>query len=219
VKDTTCYLVQGNQGFCSHHHLNLDQTYSYDFSLDQDAPILASRPGTVVDWFDFVADDTNPDTAEVAVAAAEAQFSGFLKAGQTASDRWNFIAIRHDCDDAGNALLPNGTHDRAAGGAVVTTYAIYGHGRKGSVRAAFAPIPEGDIIGTKVKAGQRIMRSGNTGVSFNNHLHMMVQEGPAGPATPVDRFSLKQPSLPFVFKEHGVLERLDWYTSSVVEVV
>jgi hypothetical protein len=49
VKDTTCYLVQGNQGFCSHHHLNLDQTYSYDFSLDPDAPILAARPGPGVD--------------------------------------------------------------------------------------------------------------------------------------------------------------------------
>lgn len=220
VKDTTCYIVQGNQGFFSHHHLNLDQTYSYDFSLDQDAPILASRPGTVVDWFDFVADDTNPDSAEVAVAAAEAAFSGFLKPGQTTSDSWNFIAIRHDCDDAGAALPPDNAHDRAAGGAVVTTYAIYGHGRKGSVRDAFTAhgVAEVDIIGAKVKTGQRIMRTGNTGVSFNNHLHMMVQEGPAGPAVPVDRFSLKQPSLPFVFREHGVLEKLDWYTSAVEEV-
>jgi hypothetical protein len=219
VKDTSCYLVQGNQGFFSHHHLNLDQTYSYDFSLDQDAPILAARPGTVVDWFDFVADDTNPDTAGMTAAANEAAASGFLKAGQTTSDSWNFIAIRHDCDDSGNALPPNNTHDKAAGGAVVTTYAIYGHGRKGSVRDAFAPLPAGNIIGTKVKAGQRIMRWGNTGVSFKNHLNMLVLVGPAGPATPVDRFSLKQPSLPFVFKEHGVLEKLDWYTSTVVEVV
>ncbi len=221
-KDNTYYLVQGNQGFFSHHHLNFDQQYSYDFSMDQDDPILASRPGTVVDYFDWIKDNTNPDTTDMTAATTEATASGFLVPGQTTSDSWNFIAIRHDVDDAGAALPPDNTHDKAAGGSVVTTYAIYGHGRKGSVRDAFQArgVAANAIIGTKVKQGQRIMRSGDTGVSFNNHLHIMVQEGPASTtAPPVSRGALSQPTLPFVFKDAGVPKHLDWYESSVTEVV
>jgi hypothetical protein len=51
----------------------------------------------------------------------------------------------------------------------------------------------------------------------------MVQEGPAAPGGPgpvpaVGRRTLPDPTLPFVFKEHGVLKKLDWYTSTTVEV-
>src|SRR5262245_9584359 len=228
AKDKTYYVIQGNQGMFSHYHNNLDQTYSYDFSAEQDEHVLAARPGTVVDFFDWVPDDTDPDNAQQ--TAAETEAKGVIVpplADQTMKDSWNFIAIRHDCDDAKNPLPPNNNHDKAAGGSVITTYAIYGHGRKGSVRKAFAAltpsIAPNDIIGQQVKQGQHIMDIGDTGVSFNNHLHMMVQEGPAAPApgrprAAVSRFNLQQPTLPFVFKEHGVLKKLDWYTSATVEV-
>ena len=133
--------------------------------------------------------------------------------------------IRHDCDDTGAAQPPNNDHDKAEGGRVVTTYAIYGHGRKGSVRAAFPALAANAIVGQKVKTGQRIMLSGDTGVSFKNHLHIMVLEGPeapggGAPVVPVSRFNLPAPraTLPFVFKDIGVCKKLDWYTGTQEEV-
>lgn len=222
LKDQTYYCVQGNQGLFSHYHENVEQTYSFDLSMDQGDIILAARPGTVVDYFDWVPDNTNPDATEMAAAKTEAQGSRFLHTTQTDEDGWNFIIIRHDVDDAGNALAPDNTHDKAAGGTVVTTYGVYGHGRKDSVRAAFdhRGIAPNTIIGQKVKRGQRIMQSGDTGVSFNNHLHIHVQEGPATAATPpaVKRSTLPAPTLPFVFKDIGRLKALDWYTSEIEEV-
>jgi hypothetical protein len=227
AKGEVVYAVQGNQGMFSHHFLNVEQTYSYDFSMDQGDEILASRPGTVVDYFDWVPDDTNPDTAQMNAAAAEATASGFLKAGQSTSDSWNFIAIRHDCDDAGNALpAPDATHDKGPGGLPVTTYAIYGHGRKDSVRELFGArgVAENAIIGTQVKQGDRIMRAGSTGISFNNHLHMMVQAGP-GTGSPVQRHTLARPTIPFVFKDvthlfgrDGVCKSLNFYKSTTVDL-
>jgi hypothetical protein len=160
-------------------------------------------------------------------AAAEATASGFLKAGQSTSDSWNFIAIRHDCDDAGVALpAPNPLHDKGPGGLPVTTYAIYGHGRKDSVRELFGArgVAENAIIGTQVKQGDRIMRAGSTGISFNNHLHMMVQAGP-GTGSPVQRHTLARPTIPFVFKDvthlfgrDGVCKSLNFYKSTTVDL-
>lgn len=307
----SCYVGQGNQGMFSHNFLNGNQVYAYDFSLDQDDPILASRSGTVADYYDFVPDDTDPDATEQATAAAAAAASGTLVGGQTNNDTWNFIAIRHDTTEdgtefgpdtqaavngavasggatmdidnattpdlwggdvftvAGDAtqyvvtnpgpltpvggaftgvtfvpasvagfaddavisfqhrVRPDPAHDRGAGGAVVRTYSVYGHGRLGSVRAAFAArgIAANQIIGQVVRRGQPIMASGDTGVSFHNHLHMHVVPGPPPNAPPapgmgaVGRAAYGVP-IPFVFRDvdnflgpAGVCTKLNWYTS------
>jgi hypothetical protein len=229
AKDTVEYVGQANQGVFSHHFLNLEQTYSYDFSFDSGEIILASRPGTVVDYFDWVADDINPDTSEQTAAANEALASGFLVPDQTNADSWNFITIRHDLDDALNTIPPNNVHDKGPGGTVVQTYGVYGHGRKNSVRELFQArgIASNNIIGQKVRRGERIMRAGDTGVSFHNHLHMMIQEGPAavGATQAVGRGELFQPTIPFVFKDvthiigkDGVCKNLSWYKSSTVDM-
>lgn len=192
---------QGNQGMWSHHVLggaatSVSQVYAYDFGLNEGEPILASRPGTVVDWFDWVPDDTDPDNPVPA--------GGPTAAGQTTQSRWNFIMIRHDLDedDQGNLTPlanPNGDHDRGAGNALVWTYARYGHGRQGSVREMFT----GNPIGQQVRRGQPIMRSGDTGTSFHNHVHMDVLPGPAPAPTPpgVTRAALGNQTIPFVFRE------------------
>ena len=51
---------QANQGMCSHNFVAGNLVYSYDFSLDEDDVILAARPGTVVDFFDWVPNDKTP---------------------------------------------------------------------------------------------------------------------------------------------------------------
>jgi hypothetical protein len=228
-KDNVVYVVQGHQGIFSHHH-NSKQTYSYDFCLDQDAVILAARPGTVVDYFDWIENNIEPNDAQKDAAAAEAFPIVSLVNNQTRRAGWNFIRIRHDCDDDGNPLSPNVTHDKGEAGATVTTYAVYGHGRKGSVREMFQlrGIGDGSIIGSKVKRGHRIMRSGDTGLSFMNHLHIHVQAGPAAaPTTPpaVRDSDLVDGSIPFVFSDvthfigtDGVPRYADFYESSVTAV-
>jgi hypothetical protein len=239
--DTYYYCIQGNQGWFSHHSQNVQQTYSYDFSMDQGDFILASRPGTVVDYFDWVADDSDPGWDDL-TAPNEATASGFLVPNQTRHDTWNFICIRHDVDDAGAAAGPDNVHDRGAANAAITTYAVYGHGRKDSVRELFGArgISANNIIGQIVRRGDRIMRAGNTGVSFNNHLHMMVHAGPAAPAAPADRLlpvkrnrdssnptypHCELGTIPFVFKEvthiigtDGVCKSLNFYTSTTVDL-
>ncbi len=225
----SCYVDQANQGLFSHHQLNLNQTYSYDFALDEDAIILAARSGTVVDYFDWVPDDTNPSTAEITAAANEATASGFLDPAQTQRESWNFILIRHDRDDAGALVAPDATHDKGAGGAVTRTYAVYGHGRKDSVRNAFGDrgIAPASIIGSVVQRGQQIMRSGDTGISFHNHLHIAVIPGPD--PTPLPRVvraaTLPRESIPFVFRDvthfigrDGVCKVMNSYTSSTEPV-
>ncbi|HEX6559571.1 MAG TPA: hypothetical protein VF021_08910 [Longimicrobiales bacterium] len=227
-KDQLVYVGQANQGIFSHNVMNIQQTYSYDFSMDEGDIIVASRAGTVVDYFDWVANDINPDATQQAQAASDAAASGFLVGGQTTSDSWNFIAIRHDRDDAGNPLAPDATHDKGPGGSAVTTYAVYGHGRNGSVRELFGArgIAGGSIIGQPVKRGDRIMRAGDTGISFHNHLHMMVQAGPSSAsAPPVSRFNLTTGTIPFVFKDvthligrDGVCKNLNFYRSTTTDL-
>ena len=192
---------QGNLGLFSHNFVGAqEQVYAYDLMLDKGTEILAARPGTVVDYFDWVPDGTH--------SSSNVSASGPVLpvAGQTQSQVWNFIMIMHDQEGP-----PNGTHDLGAGGATSTTYAIYGHGQQGTVRSSFLAngVQPQNIIGTVVQRGQVIMHADNTGNSFCNHCHMEVRPGsapvppPAGrPLTPVTLASvLGNGSIPFVFKE------------------
>lgn len=168
---------QGNQGMWSHNNFaNTSEVYAYDFGLDGAEQVLAARPGTIVDFFDSVPDDTNPANPVGAPAGVG------LSPNQTQASRNNFIIIRHDLDEAGNLVIanpPRGDHDRGARGAPVWTYGVYLHGRTGSVRATFAGAAPTAILGQAVVRGQPIMLAGDTGLSFHNHLHMHVLTGPA----------------------------------------
>ncbi len=231
------FVGQANQGFFSHmRYGSTVQVYAYDFAHDRGDEVLAVRDGTVVDWFDFYPDDTDldvfGDTADGATgtaAAAAAQTAGLLVSGQTGfngnlTGNWNFVLIRHD------ALDP--AHDRDQGGGTVTTFAEYGHGLNGGVRAAFAArgVAPTAIIGTRVSQGQVVMQAGDTGVSFHNHLHLHVRAATAGtpvpPTPPAATFAPIRPTtlsaytLPFVFREarhilgaDGPLRHLTWYRS------
>ena len=242
-KDKSVLCVQGNQGFWSHNNFaGPQQIYAYDFGLDEGEEIRASRDGTVVDYFDWVPDDTDPDATEQAAAAQEATDSGFLVANQTTSSTWNFILIRHDLrrdsggnleldvgvDDDGNPILSRSfaAYDRIVDGQPITTYGVYGHGRKNSVRESFS-VPANTIIGQQVRQGQVIMKAGDTGNSFHNHLHMDVRPGPdlalpaVLPAGAVMQSTLSG-TIPFVFREvknlspftkNGVPQSSTYYTS------
>ena len=198
------YAGQANQGFFSHNprangiHTPADrdtmQSYGYDFGFDQGVEVLASRPGTVVDFRETIAD--NDDTGD-----------------------WNFIRIRHDVDDAGNPIPPDPNHDRDVGGAVTCTFAEYGHGRHNGVTDAFGTTP---IRGTtRVRRGQPIMLAGDTGISFHDHLHMHVLPGNSGPtsATPNEDYTI-----PFIFQDvgddddDGVCKARHWYESTNARV-
>jgi murein DD-endopeptidase MepM/ murein hydrolase activator NlpD len=189
------YVGQTNQGLWSHNFINNSQIYAYDFSLDQDVPVLASRPGTVV----FASDSTLDDSTAT----------------------WNSIIIRHDVADARNPVVPDPTHDLGPNGVTVTTYAVYGHGRQGSITAAFGgTLP---AVGTAVARGQQIMRAGDTGVSFHNHLHMhVVPDDGTGNPSGEPGSSVARVTIPFVFQEvthligrDGVPKRLSWYRSKI----
>jgi hypothetical protein len=73
-----------------------------------------------------------------------------------------------------------------------------------------------------VRRGDFIMRCGDTGISFHNHLHMGVGPGPdVGNAPPVANANVGN-SIPFVFRDventvrgtDGVPFKLNFYTSS-----
>lgn len=214
------YVGQANLGFFSHARWNsFPQIYAYDFAHDFGDEILAIRDGTVVDFFDWIPDNINPSTAQEATARTAS--NGVMGASwRNDNPGWNFIAIRHDARiDA---------QDRDQGGTAVTTYAIYGHGATEGVRALWQSLygktPQ-QIIGTRVRRGNPIMRAGSTGVSFHNHLHLHVLRGPAPPATPeplgatqlVTDGDLSDYTLPFVFADapgDGVLKNLRWYRSA-----
>jgi hypothetical protein len=220
AKDVAIYVGQANLGFFSHARYNsLPQVYAYDFAHDFQDEILAVRDGTVVDFFDWIPDNVNPDgaTASTARTASDGVMGG---AGWRADNpTWNFITIRHD--------TANADHDKDQGGTATTTYATYGHGATGGVRNLWQTLygkGPGQIIGRRVTRGNPVMLAGSTGVSFHNHLHLHVQGGPAAPGAPeplgfnqlVAPAALTQYTLPFVFGEasgDGVLKNLTWYKS------
>lgn len=204
AKASTLFVPQGNQGMWSHNNITNSSTaqiYAFDFGHDDGEEVLASRPGTVVAFGEGIADESTAD--------------------------WNFIVLRHDVDDSGNATAPDPTHDRDIGGNVVVTYAVYGHGKQNSITTAFSrwatPVPTANIMGTKVKRGQPIMLAGDTGMSFHNHLHMHVQAEMAGPNTstpPADRRTTAY-TIPFVFQDvdgDGVCVHGNWYTADNVRI-
>lgn len=199
--DKTWICGQGNLGLFSHNFTNplAPQVYAYDFMLDMGTEVLAARPGVVVDYFDWVPDGTGDNTPGDTT---------LLRSGQTTSDTWNFVAIRHDPDP----------QDLGPGGAAVTTYGVYGHGLQGSVRKVFSEHTPGvaamGIIGTPVARGEPIMLADSTGVSLCNHVHFEVRVGPgAAVAPPIDRsrFTI---TIPFVFKDGGRPSTLEWLVSS-----
>ncbi len=240
------YMGQGNQGYFSHMRFNgLPQVYAYDFGHDFGDEILASRGGTVVDYFDWIPDDVEPDNAQITQAWTDSDavmglnWRQFVRPSDGSTrvntESWNFIMIRHDAVDS--------DHDKDQEGVVAPhTYAVYGHGKTGSVREVFNArgVAPRDIIGTVVSQGQVIMHAGDTGVSFHNHLHMHVMVAASDPAqsalnmvTPtvqpppivngggaIDTIQpiamsnhLRPYTVPFVFREAGRLKNLTWYTS------
>ncbi len=76
---------QCNQGMWSHHNAgaNLSQDYAFDIALDQGDPVLASRPGTLVDFFDWIPDDIEPNQNQQIQAAVAAWNSGLVVPNQT----------------------------------------------------------------------------------------------------------------------------------------
>ena len=232
------FIGQANQGFFSHMRYGQTvQVYAYDFAHDFKDEVLCVRDGTVVDWFDFYPDDTDlknvftagsADAATGLAAAAAGQTAGLIQTGQSGRNanltgNWNFVLIRHDTHDP--------VHDLDQGGTAVYTFAEYGHGATGGVRAAFAlrGIAVGAIIGTKVTQGQVVMLAGDTGTSFHNHLHLHVRALVGAPLPPAALPAVPPPftpgnlspyTLPFVFREarhvlgrDGPLRHLTWYTS------
>ena len=132
---------------------------------------------------------------------------------------WNFIAIKHDVDESLAAAAPH-AHDLGLGGGTpIPTVAVYGHGMPGSITAAFGDhlpaVPTAAIVGTKVKQGMPIMRAGDTGISFNNHLHLHVVPDPGGDYRAYGGWG---DTIPFVFSDedapsNGVLKHFTFYTS------
>lgn len=207
----TCrQCVQGNQGLITHNEVNpVSQIYAYDFAMPVEE-ILAVRSGTVVDFFDWVPDDTNQSMSLPGTVTAGP--------GQTTNQSWNFITIRHD--QGGAPLAP---YDRDENGST-TTFAVYGHGRFQSVRQAFATrlgiplasITPANIIGQVVQQGQPIMMAGHTGISAFNHLHLHVVPDwtDANPGATV--FNQGRETIPFVFSDvpgDGVCRRAQYYKS------
>ena len=196
---------QANQGIGSH-NTETKQVYAYDFALPVQE-VLAARPGTLVDFFDWVPDDTQ------AFVNLPAGVTAAL--GQTDHQNWNFVTIRHD----GPPVAP---YDRDENGPT-TTYATYGHGRKDSVRQLFATklgipfasITPADIVGQTVAQGQPIMLAGHTGQSDFNHLHIEVRpDWVKLPGSGV--LNGGRETLPFVFSDvpgDGVCKTTRYYES------
>ncbi|MGZ4334859.1 MAG: hypothetical protein ACXVRJ_11390 [Gaiellaceae bacterium] len=271
---TRCYIPQGNQGLFSHNFNNVGQLYAYDFSLDENAEILAARSGTVIAFSEsipnekslstgssptksklttLIAAGSSPNTIDVASAAAfqpsgallvgnrdiayytsisGTQFQGVTWLTGSAQDAaavndfveqrlfsWNFIAIKHDVDESLAAAAPH-AHDLGLGGGTpIPTVAVYGHGMPGSITSAFAShlpaVPTEAIVGTHVKQGMPIMLAGDTGISFNNHLHMHVVPDPGGDYR---KYGGWGDTIPFVFSDEdapsdGVLKHFTFYKS------
>ncbi|HHG85659.1 MAG TPA: hypothetical protein ENJ82_13000 [Bacteroidetes bacterium] len=160
------------------HNGNTNQIYAYDWDHDHWMDVLCVRAGTVMDWSDVMPDH-----------------STFIQ---------NEIEIKHD------RTPPDPIHDRDWQEEPVETTAGYLHGAHYSIRHVFAAIgiPKENIIGTPVDQGSLVMLSGDTGMSFYNHLHMHISSPGAQ-------------TIPWVFRDedapdNGVLNDLTWYESSNV---
>lgn len=192
----TRMCVQGNMGMWSHFDAS-DQIYAVDFGFDQGELIHAARGGTVVGYFDGrINDDHDHD--------------------------WNYIVIRHDHSSESQAVRL--LHDKYSSATAFVTYGVYGHGRTNGVTEVFAErgIAAASIIGNVVQQGDTIMKAGNTGISFHNHLHFHVkhngEELGTTPATPpLKPEDLSSNTMPFVFRnvaDKGVVKSLTFYTST-----
>ena len=194
----TRICVQGNMGMWSHFDES-DQIYAVDFGLDQGELIHAARGGTVVGFFDqAVNDDHDHD--------------------------WNFIVIRHDHPSESETVRQK--HDRYEQATTFVTYGVYGHGRTNGVREVFSErgIDAASIIGTIVEQGDSIMKAGNTGISFHNHLHFQVKHKGEALGTPapsplgnLNPRNLSSNTIPFVFRDvadKGVVKSLTFYTAT-----
>jgi hypothetical protein len=192
------------------------------------AGVAATRGEELTTTGGAVAATFTPNAATAGSIAYALAFRA-LRGTATANNGANFVLIRHDRDEAGN-LLAAGTfdpHDVGAGGAGIRTYALYLHGRQGSVQEAFGSrgIPPGAIMGAAVRRGDWIIRCGDTGISFHNHLHMDVGPGPDVGTPPPVALAAVGNSVPFVFRDventirgtDGVPHKLNFYTSTTVE--
>lgn len=195
----TKMCVQGNQGMWSHFAAS-NQIYAVDFGFDQAELICASRPGTVVGYRESVTNDDHSNATD---------------------GGWNYIIIRHD--GAGSETVRN-NHDKYHDSKAYVTYAIYGHGRQNGVSEAFNENGvAGDPLHKQVVQGQPIMKAGNTGVSFHNHLHMQILTrfelhagAVAGNTLNINSTDFSCDTMPFVFNDvddDGVVDSLAFYTS------
>lgn len=192
----TKMCVQGNMGMWSHFPED-NQIYAVDFGFDQAELIHAVRPGTVVGYAEGVDDDTHD--------------SG-----------WNYIIVRHDQPEDTSVREH---HDTYHDGNTYITYAIYGHGRKNGVTEAFHERGEmGDPLHKVVQQGDVIMKAGNTGNSFHNHLHLHIKTrfeahagAPAGNTININTSNFAgSDTMPFVFADvsgDGVVKSLTFYTA------
>ena len=70
VQGKALFVGQANQGMFSHMRFNwLPQVYAYDFAHDFGEEILATRGGTVVDFFDWIEDDIQPNNTQMTNAS------------------------------------------------------------------------------------------------------------------------------------------------------
>ncbi len=155
------YVGQANMGFFSHQ-----------------APPLTGRDHVYA--YDFSTDHGDWILASRAgtVARADDTFE------DENTDDPNTIVIQHDSIVEGHDFDPETGED-------AMTFSRYVHGAQGSIREAFGVEDVNDVVGLRVTQGQRIMRTGDTGTSFHNHLHMDIRLNAAG----------NGPSVPFVFRD------------------
>ncbi|MCG8313356.1 MAG: M23 family metallopeptidase [Pseudomonadales bacterium] len=191
----TRMCVQGHQGMWSH-FAQSNQIYAVDFGYEQGELVRAARPGTVVGFRESIANDTH-------------------------NNGWNYIIIRHDATESTEVRE---AHDTYHDNNTYITYAIYGHGRQNGVTEAFQErgVMDGPLHQT-VAQGDAIMKAGNTGESFHNHLHMEIKTRMEPHAGAVDgdevhitTGNFSSDTMPFVFADvdgDGVVKSLTFYTS------
>lgn len=169
--------AQNNLGPWSH-NANTQQIYAYDWDHDHGTEVLAMRGGYVDGFSDVMPDHT------------------------TLQD--NNLQVKHT--DLSEGTIPNPDVDWDWTAAPVITTGQYIHAKHYGIRHVFAAmgIPLQRIKGAHVSQGRFIMFSGDTGMSFYNHLHAHVS-------------SPNSMSIPFIFRDSpeddGRLRDLTWYGS------